>query len=151
MHPLFLQTALPCLIERITVEPNDEVRNDMTEITVCLLQGLHTQNDTWVVVCYREMLLNNVTSHTERPRKVRYLDKKYTILHDTIIFALLRSSIPHSSPASVHCNEWVHFKSTISSISYTLLSSWNLNPRANECFIGKSVLDNHKLVCNKIH
>ena len=77
----------------------------MTEIAVCLLQGLHTQTDTWEVVCYREMLLNNVTSHTERPETVRHLDKMYTIPHAIIICALLGSLIPHTSPASVHCNE----------------------------------------------
>ena len=77
----------------------------MTEITVCLLQGLHTQNDTWEVVSIKEMLLNNVISHAERPRMVRYLDKMYTIPHVTIISALLGSLIPHTSPASVHCNE----------------------------------------------
>lgn len=99
------------------------------------------------------MLLNHVTSHAERPRTVRYLDKMYTIPHATIIFALLGSLIPHTSPPSVHCNEWVHCnKSTVSYISYTPLSSWNLNPRANEYFMEKAVLNNHKyiIVCNKI-
>jgi hypothetical protein len=106
LQPHFLQSALPCLIERITVEPNDEVRGDMTEIGVCLLQGLHIQNDTWKVVSVTEKCCS-VTSHTDRLGTVRYVNKIYTIPHGTVLSALLGSLIPHTSPASVHCIEYI--------------------------------------------
>jgi hypothetical protein len=68
----------------------------MTEITVCLLQGLHTQNDTWEVVSVTVKCCSIMSPHIERPITVRYLDRTYTIPHATIIFALFGSLIPHT-------------------------------------------------------